>query len=168
MEPVKQTDLPPIRRAGRGPSYDYMLYEDGPRAVAARGAAMAAAASALRSLVEKANEMSLTAWLSHWLRDNEMKIVKTMNDDHHSMFIAQFNFTITDTETREYRALGAYLLGTIPARAEIGKILTADLLYGPQIRETLPNGVLFERVFLVGARRGMLGATGRPNAEAAG
>lgn len=161
MEPVKQTDLPPIRRAGRGPSYDYFSWPSGPREYAARNQAAGAFASGLRSVMEKANEMSLTHWLTVWLRDNEAHIIREMDINHHSVFVAQFNYTVTDGEARTYMARGAYFLGTVASRADIGKILTPEVLYGPSMRETVPNGTLYQIAYLVGGRRQAVGSTGK-------
>jgi hypothetical protein len=160
MEPVKQTDLPPVRRAGRGPSYDYFSYQSGPREFAARGQAMGAAASLFRMFSEKANEMSLTHWLQRWLRNNEAHIIRELDINHHSVFVAQFNYSVSDGETRVLMARGAYLLGTVPNRADIGKILTPQVLYGPGMHETLPNGTLFQMVYLVGGRKQQIGSAG--------
>ncbi len=164
MEPVRQTDLPPMRRAGRGPSYDYFSYPSGPREFAARNQAMGAAASLFRMFSEKANEMSLTHWLQRWLRNNEANIIREMDTNHHSVFVAQFNYSVTDGETRAYMARGAYLLGTVASRGEIGKILTPEVLYGPGMHETLPNGTLFQMAYLVGGRKQVLGSAGKAGA----
>ncbi|MEZ2223275.1 hypothetical protein [Rhizobium sp. RCC_161_2] len=164
MEPVRQTDLPPIRRAGRGPSYDYFSYQSGPREFAARGQAMGAAASLFRMFSEKANEMSLTHWLQRWLRNNEPNIIREMDTNHHSTFVAQFNFSVSDGETRVFMARGAYLLGTVASRADVGKILTQDFLYGPRIDAIPPNGTLFQTAYLVGGRKQALGSADKPGA----
>ncbi|KAA1177376.1 hypothetical protein FP026_24665 [Rhizobium tropici] len=161
MEPVKQTDLPPIKRAGRGPSYDYFSWPQGPREYAARNQAAGAFASGIRSLAEKANEMSLTHWLQVWLRNNEPHIIREMDINHHSVFVAQFNYTVTDGEVRTYMVRGAYLLGTVTSRADIGKILTPEALYGPSMRETVPNGTLYQIAYLVGGRKQVVGSAGK-------
>ncbi|MFT4180700.1 MAG: hypothetical protein QM636_02150 [Rhizobium sp.] len=164
MEPARQTDLPPVKRAGRGPSYDYFSYQSGPREFAARGQAMGAAASLFRMFAEKTNEMSLTHWLKRWLGNNEAHIIREMDTNHHSTFVAQFNYSVSDGETRVLMARGAYLLGTVASRADVGKILTPDFLYGPRIDAIPPNGTLFQTVYLVGGRKQALGSADKPGA----
>jgi len=160
MELVKQTDLPPARRVGRGPSYDYSSYQSDPREFAAHGKAMGAAASLFRMFSERANEMSLTHWLQRWLHNNEARIIREMDTSEHSAFVAQFNYSVSDGETRVLMARGAYLLGSVPNRADIGKILTPQVFYGPSMHETLSNGTLFQIVYLVGGRKQRIGSAG--------
>jgi len=133
----------------------------GPREYAARNQAAGAFASGIRTLAEKANEMSLTHWLQVWLRNNEPHIIREMDINRHSVFVAQFNYTVTDGEVRTYMVRGAYLLGTVASRADIGKILTPEALYGPSMRETVPNGTLYQIAYLVGGRKQVVGSAGK-------
>lgn len=154
VRPVRQTELPPNRRMGRGPTFEYLAYRQGPREVGIRGAAGAGAAALFRMGAEAVNEYSLTPWLRTWLKNNEDKIVSQLDAEQHSVFVVQVNYAVAQTfETRAYLARSIHLLGTVPGVDDVDDILTEDLLYGPKVDAIPPNNATrFLYAYLVGVR----------------
>ncbi|MEO9338549.1 hypothetical protein ABFT80_13990 [Mesorhizobium sp. SB112] len=137
VRPVHQSELPPLRRMGRGPNLDYMTYASGPRQMGARNARAGARGSALQMVMSAANENSLAVWLKGWLRNNETSIVQQMEAKGHSTFVLQVNYQVSDSfENRVFESRDIYLLGTVPTQNDVGTILTEERLYGPQMDVT--------------------------------
>ncbi len=154
VRPVQQNELPPIKRMGRGPSFDYLSYENGPRQMATRANAVGGAASLFRMGMEALNERSLGVWLRKWLQNNEATITQKMQQHGHAAFVLQVNYAVSDSfETRQFMARDIYLLGTVPSTKDAGQILTAEKLYGPSV-DAIPNrGTRFQYAYLVGEYR---------------
>lgn len=154
VRPAKQTELPPLKRMGRGPSLDYLTYANGPRQVGARNAVAGGVASFLRMGAEWANEKSLSVWLRKWLENNEQTIVQKLQQHGHRAFVVQVNYAVSDSfEVRHFMGRNIYLLGTVPTTSDVGQILTEQLLYGARVDEIPRNGTRFQYAYLVGERK---------------
>ncbi|MCF1466166.1 hypothetical protein GOZ89_03865 [Agrobacterium vitis] len=155
MKPFNSNDVSePMSRMGRGPSLDYITYAPGPREVASRNAVGGAAASVLRMGSEALNSYALTHWAKKWLENNETKILAKLMETGDGAFVVQVNYMESDAnETRTYLSRDIYLLGTVPKTSDAGRILTADLMYGPKIDAQRPNNsIKFRYAYLVGER----------------
>lgn len=154
VRPVRQDEVVPVQRMGKGPDLSYMSQADGPRQLNARMAAGGAVAAAFSKISGGVNEYSLTVWLKKWLKANDSKIKQALLEKGHSAFALQVNYAVGNSfGTQMFMSRDIYLLGTAPSSKEIGTILTPELMFGPKIDDVPNNATKFKYAHLVGERR---------------
>lgn len=153
VRPVRQDEVVPVQRMGKGPDLSYMSLPDGPRQLNARMAAGGALAATVNKVSGGFNEYSLSVWLKKWLKANDAKIKQAMLEKGHSAFAVQVNYAVGNSFGNQmFMSRDIYLLGTAPSAKEIGTILTPELMFGPKIDDVPNNATKFKYAYLVGER----------------
>ena len=153
VRPVRQEEVVPVQRMGRGPDLSYMSLPDGPRQLNARMAAGGAVAAVFSQISGGLNEGALSVWLRKWLRANDAKIKQALLEKGHSAFALQVNYAVGNSFGNQmFMARDIYLLGTAPSAKDIGSVLTPELMFGPKIDDVPNNATKFKYAYLVGER----------------
>ncbi|NTJ44611.1 hypothetical protein G6L28_18615 [Agrobacterium larrymoorei] len=153
VRPVKQDEIVPVQTMRRGPDSSYQSLPDGPRQYNARLAVGGARAAVVSQAMGMANEHSLSVWLKKWLDVNETKIQEALLSNGHSAFALQVNYAVGNSfGNRMFMSRDIYLLGTVPTKADIGTILTNELMFGPKVDAVPNNATKFQYAYLVGER----------------
>jgi len=153
VRPVREDEVVPVKRMGKGPDLSYMSLPDGPRQLNARMAVGGAIAAAVSQVSGGVNEYSLTVWLKKWLAANDARIKQAMLSKGHSAFALQVNYAVGNSFGNQmFMSRDIYLLGTAPSAKEIGSILTPELMFGPKIDDVPNYATKFKYTYLVGER----------------
>lgn len=154
VRPVRQEEVIPVQRMGRGPDSSYMSLPDGPRQFNSRMAAGGAVAAAFSQISSGVNEYSLSVWLKKWLKAHDAKIRQAMMEKGHGAFALQVNYAIGNSFGNQvFMSRDIYLLGTAPTAKEIGTVLTPEVMFGPKIDDVPNYATKFKYAYLVGERR---------------
>ncbi|KQQ55173.1 hypothetical protein ASF69_18820 [Rhizobium sp. Leaf311] len=153
VRPVREDEVVPVKRMGRGPDLSYLTQADGPRQLNSRMAVGGAVAAVFSQISGGVNEYSLSVWLKKWLKANDAKIKQAMLEKGHSAFAVQVNYAVGNSFGNQmFMSRDIYLLGTAPSAKEIGTVLTPELMFGPKIDDVPNNATKFKYAYLVGER----------------
>lgn len=153
VRPVRQEEVIPVQRMGKGPDTSYMSLPDGPRQFNSRMAAGGAVAAVFSQISGGVNEYSLSVWLKKWLKANDAKIKQALLQKGHGAFALQVNYAIGNSFGNQvFMSRDIYLLGTAPKAEEIGSVLTPELMFGPKIDDVPNYATKFKYAYLVGER----------------
>lgn len=153
VRPVREDEVVPAQRMGKGPDSSYMSLPDGPRQFNSRMAAGGAVAAVFSQISGGVNEYSLSVWLKKWLKANDAKIKQALLQKGHGAFALQVNYAIGNSFGNQvFMSRDIYLLGTAQSGKEIGTVLTPELMFGPKIDDVPNNATKFKYAYLVGER----------------
>lgn len=153
VRPVRQDEVVPVQRMGKGPDSSYMSLPDGPRQFNSRMAAGGAVAAVFSQISGGVNEYSLSVWLKKWLKANDAKIKQALLQKGHGAFALQVNYAIGNSfGNHVFMSRDIYLLGTAQSGKEIATVLTPELMFGPKIDDVPNNATKFKYAYLVGER----------------
>jgi hypothetical protein len=143
--------------AGRAPSFDYGRGPDQNRFIS-RGQTMGNAASLLLQASVYLNEKSLSHALQVWLRTKEPVIIAQLRAQKAKAFVACMTYWtwIDPAGTRGYEYEASYVIGyaASAAPADIAKVLTPEVVYGPKA-SPIRSGSSLAETYLIGTAKAL-------------